>query len=91
MRKFKSHILFLASDLMRFTGCVHATALELMYLRGEGPKPGVDTEDAMLLQKQGNAHEMAHLENLKDAGRTVMEIDGGCHPGDQHFMLETAP
>lgn len=62
---------------MRFMGCAHATALDLMYLRGEGPEPGEDTEDAALLQKQGDAHEAAHLAHLKKAGRTVMEIERG--------------
>ena len=77
VRKFRGHVLFSASDLMRFMGCAHATALDLMYLRGEGPEPGEDTEDAMLLQKQGDAHEIAHLDNLKESGRIVMEIERG--------------
>ncbi|GEQ99338.1 nuclease [Iodidimonas gelatinilytica] len=46
-------------------------------MRGGGPKPGEDTEDAALLQKQGDAHEAAHLARLKDAGCSVVEIERG--------------
>lgn len=68
-------ILLSASDLMRFMGCVHATALDIAYMRGKGPVPREDTEDAALLQKQGDAHEAAHLAKLKASGVTVIEID----------------
>ena len=77
MRNFGGTILFSATDLMRFMGCTHATTLDLMRLRGEGPEPGEDTEDAALLQKQGDAHEAAHLEKLKSAAKAVLEIPRG--------------
>lgn len=77
MRNLGGNILFSATDLMRFMGCAHATTLDLMRLRGEGPEPGEDTEDAALLQKQGDAHEAAHLEKLKSAGKAVLEIPRG--------------
>lgn len=77
MREFDNKILFSATDLMRFMGCAHATALDLTRLEGEGPTPGEDTEDAALLQKQGDAHELAHLERLKTAGNRVVEIERG--------------
>lgn len=77
MREIGGNILFSASDLMRFMGCAHATTLDLMRLRGEGPEPGADSEDAALLQKQGDAHEAAHLERLKVSGRSVVEIPRG--------------
>ena len=77
MRNLGGNILFSATDLMRFMGCVRATTLDLMRMRGEGPEPGEDTEDAALLQKQGDAHEAAHLEKLKSAGKAVLEIQRG--------------
>jgi predicted RecB family nuclease len=58
MRDLDGRIFLSATDLMRFTGCPHATTLDL-------------------LQKQGDAHEAAHLALLKEAGRTVMEIERG--------------
>lgn len=77
MRDIGGTILFSATDLMRFMGCAHATRLDLMRLRGEGPEPREDSEDAALLQKQGDAHEAAHLARLKAAGRAVAEIARG--------------
>lgn len=77
MRTIGSTILFSATDLMRFVGCAHATALDLAYMRGEPLIPREDTEDAALLQKQGDAHEAAHLATLKDAGHGVVEIARG--------------
>ena len=63
MRDIGGTILFSATDLMRFMGCAHATALDLLRLRGQGPEPRADSEDTALLQKQGDAHEAAHLVN----------------------------
>ena len=84
MRKLGGNILFSATDLMRFMGCAHATTLDLMRLRGVGPEPREDTEDAALLQKQGDAHEAAHLEKLKSEGKAD-RLDGnravGAAPG----------
>lgn len=77
MRNLGGNILFSATNLMRFMGCAHATTLDLMRLRGEGPEPGEDTEDAALLQKQGDAHEAGHLQKLKSAGKAVLEIPRG--------------
>ncbi len=78
MRTIASKILLSATDLMRFMGCSHASTLDLAYMRGTGPVPCADTEDAALLQKQGDAHEAAHLSRLKKAGRSVFEIEHGC-------------
>lgn len=77
MRDLDGRIFLSATDLMRFTGCAHATTLDLAHMRGTGPEPGDDTEDAALLQKQGDAHEEAHLARLKEAGHTVIEIERG--------------
>jgi len=75
MRVLDGRILLSASDLMRFTGCAHATTLDLAYLQGHGPTPREDSDDALLLQKQGDAHEAAHLERLKADGQSVVEIE----------------
>ena len=77
MRDLSGRIFLSATDLMRFMGCAHATTLDLAHMRGTGPEPGDDTEDAELLQKQGDAHEAAHLARIKEAGRTVIEIERG--------------
>lgn len=74
MRTLDGRILLSATDLMRFMGCAHAITLDLARLRGEGPAPREDSEDAQLLQKQGDAHEAAHLARLKTTGRQVVEV-----------------
>ena len=76
MRDLEGQIRLSATDLMRFTGCAHATKLDLAYLQGHGgPVPREDSDDALLLQKRGNAHEATHLKRLKDAGHSVVEIE----------------
>ncbi len=77
MRDVGDQILFSATDLMRFMGCAHATTMDLSRLRGEGPDSREDSEDAALLQKQGDAHEAAHLARLGAAGRGIVEIARG--------------
>ncbi|OWV41646.1 nuclease [Mameliella alba] len=59
---------------MRFSGCTHATFLDLARLEGHGPQPRADDEEAKLLQEMGDAHEAAHLEALKASGRHVVEV-----------------
>ena len=59
MRDIGGRTLLSATDLMRFMGCAHATTLDLARMRGTGPEPKADSEDAALLQKQGDAHEVA--------------------------------
>jgi uncharacterized protein len=80
MRNLGGKLLLSASDLTRFMGCAHATTLDLMHLRGEGPTPAESSEDAALLQKQGDAHELAHLERLRSDGKKIVEV--------QHSGLE---
>ena len=86
MKRENGKIILSASDLMRFQGCMHATALDLEYLgargnRGGAGKPGgklvpiEDTETAALLQKKGDAHERAYLAEFKSAGTDVAMIE----------------
>ena len=74
MRNLDGRIFLSASDLMRFMGCAHATTLDLAYLNGSDLMPRQDSEDAALVQSQGNAHEAAHLQRMKTAGKRVIEI-----------------
>lgn len=67
-------ILLSASDLMRFMGCLHATAMDLRSLRGEPLTPAADTEDAKLLQQYGDAHEANYLAKLRAEGRRIIEF-----------------
>lgn len=77
MRKCGGGILLSASDLMRFMGCRHATTLDFAYLNQRTPTPREDSEDAELLQKLGDAHELRHLEKLRAEGKRIVEIARG--------------
>jgi hypothetical protein len=73
--KIEGHdILLSASDLMRFMGCAHATAMDLRSARGEPLVPVEDSEDAKILQKQGDDHELRFLSKLKSERRSVIEF-----------------
>ena len=63
-----------ASDLMRFKGCRHATALDLRLVEIGDLRPCEDGAEAELLQRQGDEHELTFLGSLKAQGRTVVEI-----------------
>jgi len=73
MRDHDGRIFLSVSDLMRFMGCSHATALDLAHMRGTGPEPQEDSEDAALLQKQGAAPEFTHVE-LRDGTRATLRL-----------------
>lgn len=75
MRRDGQALRLSASDLMRFMGCAHATRLDLAFLNGEALKPAADSAESELLQKHGIAHETAHLERLKAAGKRIVTID----------------
>lgn len=74
MRFQDEKLILSASDLMRFMGCAHATALDLAHIRGEGPEPATDSAEAELLQARGDAHEASYLARLREEGREVAEI-----------------
>lgn len=63
-----------ASDVMRFQGCAHATTLDLRRLEIGDIEPAADDDEAALLARQGDAHELAYLDRLRAAGRSVVEI-----------------
>ncbi len=63
-----------ASDLMRFKGCRHASTLDLRLIEIGDIEPAMDGDEAVLLQRQGDAHELAFLDELRASGRSVVEI-----------------
>lgn len=63
-----------ASDLMRFKSCRHATTLDLRLLEVGDVMPRQDDAEAELLQRHGDEHELAFLEQLKAKGRRIVEI-----------------
>ena len=74
MRTIDGEIRLSASDLMRFKGCRHATTLDLRHMEIGDLEPAADGDEAELLQKQGDDHELAFLETLKAEGRSIADI-----------------
>ena len=63
-----------ASDLVNYLGCRHATYLDWRSLEENLEKAAAD-ETMQLLQRKGLAHESAYLEQLRDEGLSIVEID----------------
>ena len=73
MRQHDNSILYSPSDLVRYLGCAHATALDLARLREPDAAPQQAEDDAMgkLVQQAGLEHEDAYREQLADEGGLV--------------------
>lgn len=67
--------LFSAGDLVNFMGCTHATFLDLRNLDTPAVFPEED-EQTKLLQEKGFEHERAYLDQLRNEGRSIIEIEG---------------
>jgi uncharacterized protein len=74
MRNIDGDIRLSASDLMRFKGCRHATTLDLRHMEVGDLEPAADGDEAELLQRQGDAHELAFLDALRTDGRSIADI-----------------
>lgn len=74
MRLLDGRMRLSASNLMQFKGCRHASTLDLRLIEVGDIVPAADGDEAVLLQRQGDAHELAFLDQLRAAGRSVVEI-----------------
>lgn len=68
-----TQFLYSPSDLVHFLGCNHSTVLDLKSF-AEAMEKAEDSASNQLLQRKGFEHEAAYLKQLKDAGKTVVEI-----------------
>ncbi len=65
-----------ATDLVGFLACDHLSTLELGRVEGRWERPHRREDPTVrLMQDRGDAHEQAHLERLRSAGRRIVEID----------------
>ena len=76
-------ILHSPSDLVTFLGCHHASFLDVRALSEEMDKAEASAT-GQLLQRKGLEHEAAYLQQLKDEGKTVVEI-----PKDRNLQDRT--
>jgi hypothetical protein len=67
-------LLFSPSDLVGFLACPHLTTLDLAVARGELPKPFRHDPHADLIRRKGQEHEARYLQQLRDEGRSIVEI-----------------
>lgn len=87
MRLLDGELRLSASDLMRFKGCRHATTLDLRHIEVGDLVPAADGEEAELLQRQGDAHELAFLEELRSSSRSIAEIPKDGIPLERSVQL----
>jgi len=65
---------YAATDLVGFLACSHRLALERAALAGLVEKPMRDDPTIELIARRGLAHERRYLDELRAAGRNVVEI-----------------
>lgn len=87
MRRIGGTLRLSASDLMRFKSCRHATALDLRLIEVGDFEPRKDGAEAELLQRQGDEHELAFLNQIKESGRRVVEIPKDGIPLEESVRL----
>jgi len=63
------------SDVTAYLACEHLTALSLEVARDELPAPPPPGDQAELVFRKGLEHERAHLQQLRERGLTVAEIE----------------
>ena len=85
MQRRNDAIVLSASDLMRFQGCMHASALDLRYLNGERLSPAEDSASAQLIQEKGHKHEQSFLESLMSNPRGTNHLNEHCVSDTKHL------
>lgn len=73
MQKNNEKILYSASDIANFLECEHLTYLDRLHLDSPMEKTA-DSEDAIIIQKKGLAHEADYLARLKSTYKNVVDI-----------------
>src|SRR5258708_8282102 len=80
MQRVAGQLRFSPSDLGDFVACEHLTQLELAMAMSGGARPAGENAFAELLQRKGEAHELAYLQSLRDRGHAVVEVRLGEAP-----------
>ena len=74
MRLAENRLFLSPSDLADYVGCAYLSTLEAEVARGEREKPRPREDIAELVAEKGNQHEAAYLEQIRAAGREVVEV-----------------
>ena len=82
-----NQIIYSPSDLSSHSGCKHLTQLNKQHVRGEIPDPEVyNNRVLMMLKEKGLEFEASHLQNLKNEGKTIAEIDNEDPHAEKHTI-----
>ncbi len=73
MFRESSQVMFSATDVVNHLACEHLTTLNLQAIGNRSMIPAEDPQLA-LLQKKGDAWERRYLQQLRDAGRSIVEV-----------------
>lgn len=84
MQLIAGHKRFSASDLVNFSACVHLTHLDMVNLETPLPK-AVDSEEMVLIQDKGFAHEARYWEHLKSTQSDAVDLTAAGTTDDQKF------
>ncbi len=77
MQKIGEQLRFSASDLVGHLDCHHLSGLDAAVARGTLTKPKIWDPVLEALVERGRAHERDYVQNLRDAGVSLVEIAGG--------------
>ncbi|MBX9695805.1 MAG: TM0106 family RecB-like putative nuclease, partial [Cyanobacteria bacterium] len=87
MRKVDKQLVFSPSDLITFMESPFDSWMERYHLEYPGEQqPDDEDESHAILAKHGDAHELSFLNQLKNSGVDVAEVDGSC---SEHARLAT--
>lgn len=88
MQKAAGYKLFSASDLVNFSACPHLTHLDLVNLETPLPK-AEDSEEMVLIQDKGFAHEARYWEHLKSTMGDTVDLSGSGATDERRFAATT--
>ena len=91
MQRVAGQLRFSPSDLGDFVACEHLTQLELAMAMSGGARPAGENAFAELLQRKGEAHELAYLQSLRERGHAVVEVRLGEARDWEAFLNGSTP
>src|SRR5690606_6152716 len=87
MKYKNNHIIYSPSDLSTYISCKHLTQLNKQHAKGEIADPEVYTNRVLImLREKGIEFEEKHLQEFKDQGKTVSEINTDDPHAEKHTI-----
>jgi len=87
MKLKKNQLIYSPSDLSAHASCKHLTQLNKQHAKGEIPDPQPYTNRVLqLLKEKGIEFETRHLQDIKDCGKSVIEISNEDPHAEKHTI-----